>query len=76
MAGITANTKDSICTVCLVEPTRINYVTASLALNVIPHPRPADKKYLVGLLKREEPQGPGTELRKILTGGYKRTSRL
>jgi hypothetical protein len=67
MAGVTASTTDGACNVCLAEPTRINSVTASLALHVIPHPRPDDKKYLVGLLKRVEPQGPGTELRKILT---------
>jgi len=52
MAGATASTTDGACRVCLAEPTRINSVTASLALHVIPHPRPADKKYLVGLLKR------------------------
>ena len=69
MAGITANTKDSVCTVCLTEPTRTNYVTASLALNVIPHPRPEDKKYLINLLKRVElyTEGPGTELKKLLS---------
>lgn len=52
MAGATASTTDGACNVCLAESTRINSVTASLALHVIPHPRPADKKYLVGLLKR------------------------
>lgn len=67
MAETTANTTASACRACLAEPTRINFVTASLALNVIPMPRPKNKKYLIDLLKKHEPEGPGTELKKILS---------
>ena len=69
MAGVTATTSDGACRVCLSKPTRVNNVTASLALYVIPHPRPDDKKYLVKLLDTYGPldEGPGTELKKLLS---------
>lgn len=66
MADIVVNTTENACRVCLLEPTRVNHVTASLALKVIPKPRPNDKNYLLSLLKIVESQGPGTCLRSIL----------
>ena len=68
LADAVADTTDNACRVCLREPTRVNHVTASLALNVISKPWPDDKKYLLSLLKRVEvpTEGPGTCLRTIL----------
>lgn len=55
MANADAHTSEKACTVCLAQPDRTNHVTASLALNVIPKPVPAEKQYLYSLLKKVEP---------------------
>lgn len=68
MAGAPVETTEKACSVCLKQATRLNHVTASLALSKVPRPIPEKKKYLTQLLKviNPWPEGPGTELKKLI----------
>jgi hypothetical protein len=64
MAESVVTTTDKACELCLMQPTRTNRVTASLALGKLARPLPVEKQYLQGLLATFDPHsdGPGTEL--------------
>jgi len=68
MAGSDVITSPKACEVCLLQSSRINHVTASLALGKVARPLPENKKYLIRLLKvvNPYPEGPGTELGKLI----------
>lgn len=72
MAEVCVSTTEKACAVCLLQKTRTNHVTASLALSQIKRPLPREKQYLLGLLKTFTPvvDGPGTELKKLIAWFY------
>jgi hypothetical protein len=72
MAESVVTTTDKACELCLMQPTRTNRVTASLALGKLARPLPVEKQYLQGLLATFDPysDGPGTELQKLISWFY------
>lgn len=79
IANVDVPTTEKACIICLGQSTRINHVTASLALSKLPKPLSEDKKYLQTLLKTEPvtvlQNGPGTELKKLISWFYSPTKK-
>jgi hypothetical protein len=70
MAGCTIQTNEKTCGVCMQQKSRENHITASIALYAMSRPLPPEKLYLLQLLKKETPHGPGTELKKLISWFY------